>query len=297
MVCLLAPVLLCVAGVLGRRPCCPPSGSSGTRERTEPASWPTHRPRAPTAPGPPPTHCRGGQESAGGGDRGAQAADRLHPEGGPLNDSACFYSLFISGFVCVCGCRVGRLTASREKGRGDSCSAVREGAVPAAFGPLPAYLPSRLWCCRCALLSPPPQVLGDKVEKVSVTSRLTDSPAVVVASKFGWSANMERIMRSQVRAAAEQLVCVPHGLSVPRTAARRPWHRCARPRRCAPYPLLCQAMGDARAAEYMRGRRIMEVNAQVGCACTAGGRAGRVVSCLACPDCSERSPAEPPPSH
>ncbi|KAL4421773.1 hypothetical protein ABPG77_009756 [Micractinium sp. CCAP 211/92] len=61
------------------------------------------------------------------------------------------------------------------------------------------------------------KVLGDKVEKVSVTSRLTDSPAVVVASKFGWSANMERIMRAQ-------------------------------------------ALGDARAAEYMRGRRVMEVN-------------------------------------
>jgi heat shock protein 90kDa beta len=61
------------------------------------------------------------------------------------------------------------------------------------------------------------KVLGDRVEKVVVTSRLTDSPAIVVASKFGWSANMERIMKAQ-------------------------------------------AMGDARTAEYMRGRRIMEVN-------------------------------------
>ncbi|PSC74731.1 heat shock 90C [Micractinium conductrix] len=61
------------------------------------------------------------------------------------------------------------------------------------------------------------KVLGDKVEKVGVTNRLTDSPAVVVSSKFGWSANMERIMRSQ-------------------------------------------AMGDARAAEYMKGRRNLEVN-------------------------------------
>ncbi|KAG7668452.1 putative Heat shock protein 90-5, chloroplastic [Nannochloris sp. 'desiccata'] len=61
------------------------------------------------------------------------------------------------------------------------------------------------------------KVLGDKIEKVVVSARLTDSPAVVVASKFGWSANMEKIMRSQ-------------------------------------------ALGDARAAEMMRGRRIMEIN-------------------------------------
>lgn len=63
------------------------------------------------------------------------------------------------------------------------------------------------------------KVLGDNVEKVVVSNRLADSPAIVVASKMGWSANMERIMRAQ-------------------------------------------AMGDARASEYMRGRRIMEINAE-----------------------------------
>jgi heat shock protein beta len=61
------------------------------------------------------------------------------------------------------------------------------------------------------------KVLGDRVEKVTVSSGLTDSPAILVASKFGWSANMERIMRAQ-------------------------------------------ALGDARAAEYMKGRRSMEIN-------------------------------------
>jgi heat shock protein beta len=55
------------------------------------------------------------------------------------------------------------------------------------------------------------------VEKVALTSRLLDSPCALVTSKFGWSANMERIMRSQ-------------------------------------------AMGDSRAMEYMKGRKILEVN-------------------------------------
>ncbi|GLC45068.1 Heat shock protein 90-5, chloroplastic [Pleodorina starrii] len=59
--------------------------------------------------------------------------------------------------------------------------------------------------------------LGERVEKVTVSNRLLDSPCALVTSKFGWSANMERIMRSQ-------------------------------------------ALGDARAMEYMRGRKIMEIN-------------------------------------
>ncbi|KXZ47453.1 hypothetical protein GPECTOR_35g891 [Gonium pectorale] len=59
--------------------------------------------------------------------------------------------------------------------------------------------------------------LGERVEKVSVSNRLLDSPCALVTSKFGWSANMERIMRSQ-------------------------------------------ALGDARSMEYMKGRKIMEIN-------------------------------------
>lgn len=59
--------------------------------------------------------------------------------------------------------------------------------------------------------------LKDKVEKVTVSNRLTDSPCTVATSKFGWSANMERIMRNQ-------------------------------------------PMQDSRAAEYMRGKKIMEIN-------------------------------------
>ena len=60
--------------------------------------------------------------------------------------------------------------------------------------------------------------LGERVEKVEVSTRLAGSPVALVTSKFGWSAYQERVMRSQ-------------------------------------------ALGDARAAEYMRGKRTLEVNA------------------------------------
>merc|ERR1711998_292434 len=39
------------------------------------------------------------------------------------------------------------------------------------------------------------EVLGDKVEKVLIGTRIADSPVVLVTSEHGWSANMERIMK------------------------------------------------------------------------------------------------------
>ncbi|KAL3624620.1 hypothetical protein CASFOL_031288 [Castilleja foliolosa] len=39
--------------------------------------------------------------------------------------------------------------------------------------------------------------LGDKVANVQVSTRLSTSPCVLVSGKFGWSANMERLMKAQ----------------------------------------------------------------------------------------------------
>ena len=61
------------------------------------------------------------------------------------------------------------------------------------------------------------QQLGDKVAKVQVSNRLSSSPCVLVSGKFGWSANMERLMKAE-------------------------------------------ALGDTSSLEFMRGRRILEIN-------------------------------------
>ena len=47
-------------------------------------------------------------------------------------------------------------------------------------------------------------VLKDSIEKIEISTRLVEDPALIVASEHGYSPNMERISRAQAYASAEK---------------------------------------------------------------------------------------------
>ena len=64
-----------------------------------------------------------------------------------------------------------------------------------------------------------------EVESVKISTRLASTPCVVVTSKYGWSANMERIMRAQVGLCLKSVCangCATVCLSVPLSVCVRP---------------------------------------------------------------------------
>merc|ERR1719337_52520 len=60
------------------------------------------------------------------------------------------------------------------------------------------------------------ETLGKKVEKVMISKHLVSSPVVVLSADYGWTAQMEKVMKSQAFAdqsnSCWELYCLEHGL-------------------------------------------------------------------------------------
>lgn len=48
-----------------------------------------------------------------------------------------------------------------------------------------------------SVVSSNPTLWFNQIEKAVLSQRLTNSPCALVASQYGWSGNMERIMKAQ----------------------------------------------------------------------------------------------------
>merc|ERR1719146_636041 len=48
------------------------------------------------------------------------------------------------------------------------------------------------------------ETLGSKIEKAVCSNRLLETPAIIVSSQYGWSTNMERIMKAQTMGSADK---------------------------------------------------------------------------------------------
>ena len=66
------------------------------------------------------------------------------------------------------------------------------------------------------------ELLGGEVSSVKVSRRLAKSPAIVVTGQYGWSANLERIMRAQAVAESRPELSMGKGQKVLEVNPRHP---------------------------------------------------------------------------
>merc|ERR1712194_710815 len=53
------------------------------------------------------------------------------------------------------------------------------------------------------------ELLGKKVEKVQISKHLVNSPVVVLSADYGWTAQMEKVMKSQAFADQSKFEIIP----------------------------------------------------------------------------------------